>query len=74
MKIEDHMTRLSNPIPATNPNTTQGNFYTDILKNRISELEKNATIDFFQLRLSPNLLIYRKIVKLIKNLSMVASY
>ena len=51
MKIEDHMIGLSNPISATNPNTTQGNFYTNLLKSRISELEKqladkNAIVDF----------------------------
>ena len=40
MKIEDHMIGFSNPIPATNPNTMQDNFYTNLLKNWISELEK----------------------------------
>ena len=51
MKIEDHTIGLSNQISATNPNTIQGNFYTKLLKNRISELEKhladkNAIIHF----------------------------
>ena len=30
MKIKDHMIGLSNPISATNPNTTQHNFYTNL--------------------------------------------
>ena len=63
MKIEDHMTGLSNPISATNPNTTQDNFYTNLLKNRISELEKqiadkNVIIDFLSAQIiskSPDL-------------------
>ena len=51
MKIEVQMIGLSNPISATKPNTTQENFYTNLLKNRISELEKqltdkNTIIDF----------------------------
>ena len=51
MKIEVHMIGLSNPISATKPNPTQENFYTNLLKNRISELEKqltdkNTIIDF----------------------------
>ena len=51
MKIEDHMIGLGNPIYATNPNIMQDNFYTNLLKNRISELEKqlagkSAIIDF----------------------------
>ena len=45
------MIGLSQPISTTNPNTTQHSFYTNLLKNRISELEKrladkNAIIDF----------------------------
>ena len=63
MKIEDHMTGLSNPISATNPNTAQDNFYTNLLKNRISELEKqiadkNDIIDFLSAQIiskSPDL-------------------
>ena len=51
MKIQDHMIRLSNPISTTNRSTTQDNFYTNLLNNRISELEKkladkNAVIDY----------------------------
>ena len=51
MKIEDPMTGFINTISATNPNTTQDIFYTNLLKNRISESEKqladkNAMIDF----------------------------
>ena len=40
MKIEDHMIGLSNPISATNLNITQDNCCIDLLKNRISEFEK----------------------------------
>lgn len=54
MKIEDHWILLSNPILATctnSENTKQGSFYTNLLKDWISELEKqledrNAAIDF----------------------------
>ena len=51
MKIADHIIELSNPISTTNPNTTQDNFYTNLLKNWISELEKqledkNTITDF----------------------------
>ena len=51
MKTEDPMTEFINTISATNPNTTQDIFYTNLLKNRISESEKqladkNAIIDF----------------------------
>ena len=51
IKIEDHMIELFNPIYVTNPNTTQDNIYTNLLKNRITELEKqlankNAVTDF----------------------------
>ena len=51
MKIADHIIELSNPIFTTNPNTTQDNFYTNLLKNWISELEKqledkNTITDF----------------------------
>ena len=60
MKIEDHMIGLSNPISATIPNTIRDSFYTNLIKNRIYELET-----FYQLRLSPNLVIYRKIKKVI---------
>ena len=45
------MIGLSNPISETNPNTTQDNFYTNLIKNEASELEKqladkNPIIDF----------------------------
>ena len=54
MKIEDHWISPSNPILATytnSENTKQDSFYTNLLKNWISQLEKqladkNATIDF----------------------------
>ena len=57
MKIEDHMIGLSKPISTTNPNTTQYSFYTNLLKNRISELEKqladkNAIIDFLSAQIT----------------------
>ena len=40
MKIEDYMIGLGNPISATNTNAAQDKFYTNLLKNWISELEK----------------------------------
>ena len=51
MKNKDHMIGLSNPISATDPNTTQDNFFINLMKNRISEEEKqfpdkNTIIDF----------------------------
>ena len=52
VKIEDHLIGLSQPvIPDLGTQNTQNSFYTDLLKNRISELEKqvehkNAVIDF----------------------------
>ena len=58
MKIKDHMIGLSNPISATNPNTTEDNFYTNLLKSCISELgkqlaDKNAIIDFLSAHIIP---------------------
>ena len=58
MKIEDHMIGLSNPISTTNPNTTQDNVYTNLLKNRISNLDKqladkNAIIDILSAQIIP---------------------
>ena len=40
MKIEDYMIGLGNTISSTNTNVTQDKFYTNLLKNGISELEK----------------------------------
>ena len=59
MKIEDHLIGLSNPVSVTSPNPgdqDQDYFYTNLLKNRISELEKqladkNAIIDFLSLQI-----------------------
>ena len=58
MKIEDHMIGLSNPTSTTNPNTTQDNVYTNLLKNRISKLDKqladkNAIIDILSAQIIP---------------------
>ena len=51
MKIENHLTGISSSKSTTGPGNVNDNFYTDRLKNRISELEKqlsekNAVIDF----------------------------
>ena len=59
VKIEDHLIGLSNPVSVTSPNPgdqEQDYFYTNLLKNRISELEKqladkNAIIDFLSLQI-----------------------
>ena len=62
MKIEDHMIGLSNPISATNPNTTQDNLYTNLLKNRIpgeTNCRQNAIINFLSCQIiskTPDLL------------------
>ena len=62
MKIEDHMIGLSNPISATNPNTTQDNLYTNLLKNRIpgeTTCRRNAIINFLSCQIiskTPDLL------------------
>ena len=58
MKIEDRMIGFGNPITAINPNTTQDNFYTNLLKNWISELwkqlaGKNAIIKFLSPQIIP---------------------
>lgn len=50
MNIEEHLIGFSKPIPTTG-NVPLQNFYTDLLKNRILELEqylseKNAITDF----------------------------
>ena len=61
VKIEDHLIGLSHPTsanPSTDPgNLTQNFFYTNLLKNRISELEKqiadkNAIIDFLSTQIT----------------------
>ena len=51
MKIENHLTGISSSKSTTEPGYVNDNFYTDMLKNQISELEKqlsekNAVIDF----------------------------
>ena len=51
MKIENHLTGISSSKSTTEPGNVNSNFYTDMLKYRISELEKqlfkkNAVIDF----------------------------
>ena len=44
MKIEDHLIGLNCTKPTTRAeNISNNNFYTDILKNRISELEKQLS-------------------------------
>ena len=50
------MIGLNNPISETNPNTTQDNFYTNLVKNRISEsekqlAEKHALTDFLSVQI-----------------------
>ena len=42
MKIENHLTRISSSKSTTEPEYVNDNFYTDMLKNRISELEKTT--------------------------------
>ena len=42
MKIENHLTRISSSKSTTEPGYVNDNFYTDMLKNRISELEKTT--------------------------------
>ena len=84
MKIEDDIIGLSNPISTTNPDTTQNNFYTNLLKNRISEWEKqledkNAIIDFLSAQIiskPPDLQKYKRVVmvKLVTNLIMMESH
>ena len=39
MKIENHLTGISSSKSATEPGNVKDNFYTDILKSRISKLE-----------------------------------
>ena len=49
MKTENHLTGTRSSKSTTEPGYVNDNFYTDMLKNRISELElseKNAVIDF----------------------------
>ena len=49
MKTENHLTGISSSKSTAEPGYVNDNFYTDMLKNRISELElseKNAVIDF----------------------------
>ena len=51
MKIENHLTGISSSKSTTEPGYVNDNFYTDMLKNQISELEKqlsekNTVIDF----------------------------
>ena len=51
MKMENHLTGISSSKSATEPGNVKGNFYIDMLKSRISKLEKqlsekNAVIDF----------------------------
>ena len=51
MKIENHLTGISSSKSTTESGNVNNNFYTDMLKNRISELEKqlsekNTVIDF----------------------------
>ena len=52
MKIENHLTGISSSKSTIDPgNVVNDNFYADMLKKRISELEKqlsekNAVIDF----------------------------
>ena len=51
MKTENHLTGISSSKSATDPGNVNDNFYTDMLENRISKLEKqlsekNAVIDF----------------------------
>ena len=51
MKIGNHLTGISSSKSTTEPGNVNDNFYEDMLKNRISELEKqlseeNAVIDF----------------------------
>ena len=61
VKIEDHLIGLSYPTsanPSTDPgNLTQNFFYKNLLKNRVSELEKqiadkNAIIDFLSTQIT----------------------
>ena len=42
MKIENHLTRISSSKSTTETEYVNDNFYTDMLKNRISELEKTT--------------------------------
>ena len=56
MKIRDHIIGLSNPVSAINSNAAQDSFYSNLLKNGISELEtqladKNAIIDFLSVQI-----------------------
>ena len=84
MKIEDHMIGLSNPICTINPNTAQDNFYTNLLKNWIAELEKqlagkNAIIDFLSAQIiskPPDLRKIKEVImlKLTTNLIMMDSH
>ena len=51
IKIENHLTGIGSSKLTTEPGNINDNFYTDTLKNRISELEKqlsekNTVIDF----------------------------
>ena len=52
MKVENHLTGISSSKSTTEPGNVSDHFNTDMLKNPISELEKqlsekNAVIDFF---------------------------